>query len=546
VKKIVKNKFNLISIVIGISTYFFIFGIDFFFSKTTFFLNMDHPVVLTGYLAFINDSWHFPLGVTNNIWPGYNFSIVWTDSIPIYSIVLKIIYTIFGIKLSNPFPLWYFICYLLFAYFTGKIIQLKTTDLPTYIFATLLIVNTPLMLNRMIHHSGLSAHWLIVSAIYFYILNKENDNKNLVKFAVYIGLSIYVHPYIFTIVFPIYFVTIASEYLKSGFSKIKNSLITLIGFFTFYFVGILSSIDFQSSSFRASDYIKYRAEFNSFFCGEIPNALISEVLWCFRPYTSIDKEGYAYIGIGFIFLLIFLPINIKKVLKNIRENLFLTTTLSLMVIYSFGNIWKISHVQLFEFQPTYLHNELLEIFRAVGRYTWGFYYFLCIYLILNVLKIRKKKISMLILLVTVSLQLYEMENIYSERQTIFRQFNPPEEQIQLAQKIYTEDGEHMLYVLGDERCTYPEYDHYIVALKYLEYGGVVYGTRTSRIKFDYQFCENYNIEKSLNTYRPYHFLINEIEDFIDTSFKDDYVCEVLPSYIDEKSSPAYCKLKVPK
>ena len=171
-KKIVKNKLNLISLVIGISTYFFIFGIDFFFSKTTFFLNMDHPLVLTGYLAFINDSWHFPLGITNNIWPGYNFSIVWTDSIPIYSIFLKIIYTIFGIKLSNPLPLWYFICYLLFAYFAGKIIQLKTTDLPTYIFATLLIVNTPLMLNRMIHHSALSAHWLIVSAIYFYILNK--------------------------------------------------------------------------------------------------------------------------------------------------------------------------------------------------------------------------------------------------------------------------------------------------------------------------------------------------------------------------------------
>ena len=42
--------------------------------------------VLTGYLAFINDTWHFPLAVTDNIYPNGNFSIVWTDSIPIFSI----------------------------------------------------------------------------------------------------------------------------------------------------------------------------------------------------------------------------------------------------------------------------------------------------------------------------------------------------------------------------------------------------------------------------------------------------------------------------
>jgi len=541
-----KNKFNLISLIIGVSTYFFIFGLDFFFSKTTFFLNKDHPVFLTGYLSFINDNWYFPLGVTKNIWPEYNFSIVWSDSIPIYSILLKLIYTIFGIKLSNPFPFWYFICYLLFAYFVGKIIQLKTSDLSTYIFSTLLVVNTPLMLNRMIHHSALSAHWLIVSTIYFYILNKENDNKNLIKFAVNIGLSIYIHPYIFTIVFPIYFVAMLSVYFKNGFSKIKNSLITFIFILTFYFFGILSLVDFKSSSYRASDFFKYRAEFNSFFCGEIPNRFISELLWCFPPYTSINKEGYAYLGIGFIFLLIFLSINISKVLKNIRENLFLTITLFLMVIFSFGNIWKISHVQLFEFQPTYLHNELLEIFRAVGRYTWGFYYFLCIYLILNVLKFKSKKISIFVLLIAVCLQLFEMEDIYSARQIGFRQYTPPEEQIKLSQKIFIKDGDKVLYVLPDERCTYPEYDHYIVALNYLEYGGVVQGTRTSRIKFDYEFCENYSITKSLSTYHPYHFVINEIEDLTETIFKKDYVCEVLPSYIDEKSSPAYCKLKISK
>ena len=97
-----KNLSNLVSLAIGTVTSLYIFGYDFLISKTTFFYHFDHTVPLTGYLAFINDSWRFPLAVTNNIYPGSNFSIVWTDSIPIFSIFLKLIYSIFGFKLSNP------------------------------------------------------------------------------------------------------------------------------------------------------------------------------------------------------------------------------------------------------------------------------------------------------------------------------------------------------------------------------------------------------------------------------------------------------------
>ena len=53
------------------------------------------------------------------------FSIVWTDSIPIYSIFLKIIYNLTGFKLTNPLSIWYFICYVLFSYYLGKVLQLQ-------------------------------------------------------------------------------------------------------------------------------------------------------------------------------------------------------------------------------------------------------------------------------------------------------------------------------------------------------------------------------------------------------------------------------------
>ena len=162
-----------------------------------------------GYLSYINDGWNFPLTVTNNLFPGSNFSIIFMDSIPIYSLFLKIIYSTFGVKVFNPFPIWYLICFMLFAFYAGKILSIKIKN--NYIFgiSLILLVNTPLMINRMVWHSALAAHWLILVSIYYYIINKENDFKSLGIFAFFTGFSIFIHPYIFTMITSIYIIVLS-------------------------------------------------------------------------------------------------------------------------------------------------------------------------------------------------------------------------------------------------------------------------------------------------------------------------------------------------
>ena len=536
-----KNLFNLISLTIGTVTSLYIFGYDFLISKTTFFYHFDHTVPLTGYLAFINDSWHFPLAVTDNIYPGSNFSIVWTDSIPIFSIFLKLIYSIFGFKLSNPLSLWYFICYILLAFFVGKIIQLRTNNVIVYSISIVLLINTPLMINRMINHAALSAHWLIVASVYFYILNKENEYTHLNKHALNTGISLYVHPYIFTIIFPVFFVSIIYGFLKEGFIKVRTSLIIFLSLVAIYFSVILTNLNMPENSYKRPDFIKYGAQFNSFFCGETPNPLLNKYLLCDPPYTQISLEGYGYFGIGIIFLSIFLALQPKKHLNDIKQNWVIVTTLLFMVIYSFGNKWKIAHAQIFEFEPIPIHMKLLEIFRSTGRYTWAFYYFFSIYLVLNILKYKKESIGIFILSLALFLQLSEASNVYPDKSGWFQLYDLPNEQISLAKEIYEKNSERVLHVLPDERCSFPEPDHYIMALEYLKYGGTVFSTRTARLKIDAGFCEDYTINKSLEKYRPYHFVINNIDDLDATDYKKDYECSVVSSYLQQTSKPGYCK-----
>ena len=300
----------------------------------------------------------------------------------------------------------------------------------------------------------------------------------------------------------------------------------------------------DGSEFRRPDYIKYGAQFNSFFCGETPNTLLNRYLLCDPPYTQIHHEGYAYFGIGIIFLSIFLILQPKTVLKNFRQNWLLITTLILMVIYSFGNKWKIAHVQIFEFEPVFIHMKLLEVFRSTGRYTWAFYYFLSIYLVLNILNLKKKNLGIVILVLALFFQISEMSNTYPDKSGWFRLYDPPLQQITLAEKIYEQNSNHVLHVLPDERCSFPEADHYIMALEFLNYGGTVFPTRASRLRIDIGFCDDYSINKSLKRYRPYHFVINNLDNLAMTDFKKDYHCIEVSSYIHPTSKPAYCHLLV--
>ena len=530
---------NIYSLFIGFLTYLYIFGNNFLFSNTSFFYTKDHPMFHAGYLSYINDGWNFPLTVTNNLFPGSNFSIIFMDSIPIYSLFLKIIYSTFGVKVFNPFPIWYLICFMLFAFYAGKILSIKVKN--NYIFgiSLILLVNTPLMINRMVWHSALAAHWLILVSIYYYIINKENDFKSLGIFAFFTGFSIFIHPYIFTMITSIYIIVLSLAFLRKKYKEAISS----IGLFAFllviYFLIFLSADN--GSVYPGTDYNKYGAEFNSFFCGDFPIDLINDVLWCYPPYTTFGHEGYAYLGLGFIFLLSLLVFQPKKIYFSIKTNYLLSLGLFLMVIYSFGNKWKIAHYQFFEFQPLSFHKELLELFRATGRYTWPVCYFLMVFLIFNVASLKRKYLAYLLLTFSLIFQVTDMNNIYASKSELFQVNTSTEVQSLMAKNIYMEHPEQTLYLLPDETCAWGEIDHYIVALYYLNQGGSIHSTRTARLKINTASCKGYKVKNDIEEKNPFHFLLNDIALIEGTEIKNQYSCIPIESFVESNRRPVYCE-----
>ena len=91
------------------------------------------------------------------------------------------------------------------------------------------------------------------------------------------------------------------------------------------------------------------------------------------------------------------------------------------------------------------------------------------------------------------------QNIYPGKSGWFQLNEPPVEQLSVSKKIINNDLDKILHVLPDERCaSMPQADHYIIALEFLNAGGTVQSTRTSRLLLDFDFCNDYSINKSLD------------------------------------------------
>ena len=99
-----------------------------------------------------------------------------------------------------------------------------------------------------------------------------------------------------------------------------------------------------------------------FFCGEQPIEIIDKYLWCYPPYTQIHHEGYGTWYRNY-FPIVFLSSNQKN--SSLRK-LFMLLLLIAMVLYSFGNKWKIAHVQIFEFEPIDIHGIVVH-FRSTDQ-----------------------------------------------------------------------------------------------------------------------------------------------------------------------------------
>ena len=385
-----KNNLLLISsLIIGLILTFIFYKFDNYgLTNLNWISTYDSKSDFLALKFFINDKWHFPVGL-NPTYGELNNSIVFSGAVPFLSLFAKLFKNFLPYNF-HYFSIWIFICFYLHIFFSFKVIFYLTKNNLFSIVGSLFFLFTPILFQRLETHLSLGAHWLIIAFIYLEI-NSEIKNRNFLK-TVLIIFSSLVHFYFTIILLLMSFIFISYENvklrnLKNFFKEIFLLLIPLI--VTMYLVGYFSIPASDSLGFG---YGIYKANLLTFFDS---SSGFGQKSWSlFLPDIKNSKgetEGFGYFGLGVI-ILIFILINyflknFKKIISNYIKYLVVILIFFLIAIsstVSFGS-FKLIDINL----PNFLYAPL-SVIRASGRFIWPVYYLIIFFSLLSFYKFKFK------------------------------------------------------------------------------------------------------------------------------------------------------------
>ena len=432
-----KSKINFIAI----SFYFvvaFSFSILFLGLENLSFSNIDwifHGKDMThhyvGWSYFKNDMWRFPFGSNPTYGLENASSIVYSDSIPLLAFFFKL----FKNYLPNNFQyfsFWIFLCFFLQGFFSFKLINHYTNNIPYSLIGSFFFLISPILIYRISFHLALGAHWLIILS--FYIQTFESQKFKNILWGLLIPCSLLVHFYIAAsciIIFGVFFI-------EEIFSKkdlkyfLKKLLIFLsIIFLTMYLSGYFMMPTIQTLGVGYGNLKLNLLGILDPYHLQSPLGFDSWSLFLpDLPSKTGEHEGFSYLGLGIILLLlvciylIYLNYKLeKKLLFNVYKKktyifiFFIFLFLSLSNNIDFGN-YELLHIEI----NKYIYG-LLSVLRASGRMFWASYYLILIFCIIFMFKNLSAKKNILILSFLLLIQIIDTSNGY--KQLLFsKKFQP--------------------------------------------------------------------------------------------------------------------------
>jgi hypothetical protein len=330
-----------------------------------------------GWRLFRNSSWYFPLGLMDNIVYPFKISIVYTDSIPLFAIIFKLLSPILPGNFQY-FGLFGIICYALQGGIGALIVKKIGGNTGLSIAGSPFFLLSTVMMQRIYAHTSLAAHFILLLCILISLENHRSSKKQILLWSCLLTLSALTHLYFVPMVMIFMFFYLLREYCYQ--KKIINqciifgvSLLVLMGTMfclgTFYFVNDISRGGLGHLSANLNTF--YNPQGSSYFIKDMPLATGGQ-----------QYEGYAYLGLGMIFFIMFIifrKIGQKNKLKTVtipQTELFpsILGIILVFLLFSLSPTITFNQYKLFTYPVVQPFERLWSIFRATGRMTWVIIY----------------------------------------------------------------------------------------------------------------------------------------------------------------------------
>jgi hypothetical protein len=408
----------VLSVLFGFIVYWMLYGrFHLYFTHVNWIYSAGGDVLQhqLGWEWFRQEPWQFPIGKIVSYGYPFGTSLTYMDSIPLFAVPFKLIspwfkpnFQYFGIWELSAVIGQMLAGMLIFNEFTRSYL-LKITG------ASLLTLSPP-MIFRAFYHSSLSAHWILLVAILFVLLEHRHKLWRG-AWIILFGSAVLIHIYYVPMLVPLWLIALFFRYEKEekSFSRNLNLLIdtasiALVVLFVGYGIGLFS-LSYQSLSVYG--YGLFSWNLNGFFN---PFDYSSRFIQARDTGFPQQFEGFSYLGLG---NLIILPVSLYLLLERDylrRYAAFLIPFVAaslLYILFALSNKAFLDTQSLWDFQLPDSIITFINLFRVSGRFIWPVFYLLVIFGILMIIRHVRYPVPVLILVLL--LQFIDIQPLYHSK-----------------------------------------------------------------------------------------------------------------------------------
>ena len=428
-----------------------------------------------GWVAYRNSDWYFPIGLHHGSTYPLTESVMYTDAIPIIAIPFKALSPV----LPQTFQyfgwvglLWYF----LQGGFGGLIVK-KISGYTSYsIICSTFFTMSSFMAYRMLNHTALAAHFLILAAIYLCLTKDEGRStlRNCVLWGILLGFTTGVSIYLLAMVFVImcfYYLDDLFEYKKFLKTTVGVVVPVLAVFIVLFFIGFFHSSASNSQGGLGDNSTNLNQLINSNASYADIGASYSDFSRIIKPLplvitegwetSSKQTEGNVYLGLGMIIFLLLALFAFFDDFRGYKDRLSDKRTLRRVIftivmfiafyIVALSPRITLNDRVLFDYRQLLPGKVIIlwDIFRGTGRFVWTSAYILMITAIWAAVKMFKKSTLIFIAVILVLIQYQDVTGFMWSKGENFRkeQVYVTDLQSELWDNI-ARDFNHMFYVGG--------------------------------------------------------------------------------------------------
>lgn len=362
------------------------------------------------------ERWHLQPGHVANMMTPLGTSVGSGDALPLFAFPFKLLSPLLPANFQY-FGLWLFACYALQAVF-GYLLASVFVRGPRALLVGLFFLVAPVMVFRA-GHIALSAHWLILMALWHYFAASRAERLELrpyrATWALNIGLAGLIHPYLAGMVFPIAFASLARETFHSRRLKPLSALLLLASLVTlllglWWVSGVLGGGQNPRSWGFNYFTMNLLAPINPQGHSRVLPAL---------PIRDGQYEGFAFLGTGVLALGLFTLVRRRVVLGRAllrlplmlyrRGHLTLSVFGLLFFAYAVGDGLAFGEFVTPNYSVFKNFPALISAFRAPGRFFWPTYYLIYLALFVFLVRTFPSRQATLLLLGGLTLQFADLK-----------------------------------------------------------------------------------------------------------------------------------------